>query len=61
LQALLTRYAVTLPGVFLYYPDKRQVLPKLRAFVDHVKRWVAEVSRDTATAPEMRKISAGDA
>ncbi|MCA0012172.1 LysR family transcriptional regulator [Mesorhizobium sp. B292B1B] len=37
LQALLTPFAVTTPGVFLYYPDKRQVLPKLRAFIEHVK------------------------
>jgi DNA-binding transcriptional LysR family regulator len=29
------------PGVFLYYPDQRQVLPKLRAFIDHVKSWVS--------------------
>ena len=26
------------PGVFLYYPGRRQVMPKLRAFIDHVKR-----------------------
>jgi DNA-binding transcriptional LysR family regulator len=25
------------PGVFLYYPSRRQVMPKLRAFIDHVK------------------------
>ena len=37
LQALLTPFAVTLPGIFLYYPGRRQVLPKLRAFIDHVK------------------------
>jgi len=37
LQALLTPFAVTVPGVFLYYPGRRQVLPKLRAFVEHVK------------------------
>jgi DNA-binding transcriptional LysR family regulator len=37
LQALLTPFAVTAPGVFLYYPGKRQVLPKLRAFIEHVK------------------------
>jgi DNA-binding transcriptional LysR family regulator len=37
LQALLTRFAVTMPGVFLYHPGKRQVLPKLRAFIEHVK------------------------
>ncbi|CAH2812584.1 MAG: Transcriptional regulator, LysR family [uncultured Caballeronia sp.] len=37
LQALLTPFAVTTPGVFLYHSGKRQVLPKLRAFIDHVK------------------------
>jgi len=24
-------------GVFLYYPGHRQIMPKLRAFIDHVK------------------------
>jgi len=37
LEVLLTRFAVTTPGVFLYHPGKRQVLPKLRAFIEHVK------------------------
>jgi DNA-binding transcriptional LysR family regulator len=37
LQALLTPFAVATPGVFLYYSGRRQVLPKLRAFVEHVK------------------------
>lgn len=37
LQALLTPFAVITPGVFLYYPGRRQVMPKLRAFIDHVK------------------------
>ena len=38
LQALLSPFAVTTPGVFLYHPGKRQVLPKLRAFIEHIKR-----------------------
>jgi DNA-binding transcriptional LysR family regulator len=37
LQALLTPFAVTTPGVFLYHPGRRQVLPKLRAFIEHIK------------------------
>ena len=37
LEALLTSFAVTAPGVFLYHPGRRQVMPKLRAFIDHVK------------------------
>jgi DNA-binding transcriptional LysR family regulator len=34
---VLERFAPTTPGVFLYYPGRRQMMPKLRAFVDHVK------------------------
>jgi DNA-binding transcriptional LysR family regulator len=45
LRALLTPFAVTTPGVFLYYPDKRQVLPKLRAFIEHFKYRSADAPR----------------
>ena len=38
LQVVLSRFAVTTPGVFLYHPGRRQVLPKLRAFIEHVKQ-----------------------
>jgi DNA-binding transcriptional LysR family regulator len=38
LQELLAPFAATTPGVFLYHPGRRQVLPKLRAFIEHVKR-----------------------
>jgi len=31
-------FATMLPGVFLYYPGRRQIMPKLRAFIDHVRR-----------------------
>ena len=34
---VLERFAPMMPGVFLYYPDRRQMMPKLRAFIDHVK------------------------
>lgn len=34
---VLERYAPMMPGVFLYYPSRRQIMPKLRAFIDHVK------------------------
>src|SRR5260370_860750 len=39
LRSLLTRFAVITPGVFLYHPGKRQILPKLRAFIDHIKSY----------------------
>ena len=34
---VLERFAPTAPGLFLYYPANRQMMPKLRAFIDHVK------------------------
>ena len=37
LVGVLERFAPTAPGVFLYYPRHRQMMPKLRAFIDHVK------------------------
>ncbi|TGP20034.1 MULTISPECIES: LysR family transcriptional regulator [unclassified Mesorhizobium] len=37
LKTLLTAFAVSSPGVFLYYPERHQVLPKLRAFIDHIR------------------------
>jgi DNA-binding transcriptional LysR family regulator len=37
LQGLLTPFAVTTPGIFLYHSGRRQVLPKLRAFIEHVR------------------------
>jgi DNA-binding transcriptional LysR family regulator len=48
LQALLTPFAVTTPGVFLYHPGRHQVLPKLRAFIEHVKHQSADASRNEA-------------
>jgi DNA-binding transcriptional LysR family regulator len=35
---VLEPFAPMVPGVFLYYPSPHQMMPKLRAFVDHVKR-----------------------
>jgi DNA-binding transcriptional LysR family regulator len=35
---VLEPFAPMVPGVFLYYPGNRQIMPKLRAFIDHVKR-----------------------
>ena len=37
LQALLVPLAIKTPGVFLYHSGRRQMLPKLRAFIDHMK------------------------
>ena len=37
LEPVLKPFAPEAPGLFLYYPGHRQILPKLRAFIDHVK------------------------
>lgn len=37
LDSVLDDFAVMTPGVFLYHPGNRQMLPKLRAFIDHLK------------------------
>lgn len=34
---VLEQFSQMTPGVFLYYPGHRQIMPKLRAFIDHVK------------------------
>lgn len=34
---VLRSFAPSAPGVFLYYPDRHQMMPKLRAFIDHVR------------------------
>jgi DNA-binding transcriptional LysR family regulator len=34
---VLKPFAPMAPGVFLYYPSRHQMMPKLRAFIDHIK------------------------
>jgi DNA-binding transcriptional LysR family regulator len=34
---VLAPFAPMAPGVFLYFPSRHQMMPKLRAFIDHVK------------------------
>src|SRR6201991_652440 len=34
---VLEPFAPMAPGVFLYYPSRHQMMPKLRAFIDHLK------------------------
>ena len=41
LVAVLKEFCPPFPGFFLYYPDRRNHAPKLRALVDHVRRQAA--------------------
>jgi DNA-binding transcriptional LysR family regulator len=51
---VLEPFAPMAPGVFLYYPGHRQIMPKLRAFIDHVKGR-AEASDKTRTHIDDRR------
>jgi DNA-binding transcriptional LysR family regulator len=37
LEIVLNQFSCTSAGFYLYYPKRSQVLPKLRAFIEHVK------------------------
>jgi DNA-binding transcriptional LysR family regulator len=37
LEVVMASYAAMTPGVFLYHPGRRQMTPKLRAFIEHVR------------------------
>jgi DNA-binding transcriptional LysR family regulator len=50
---VLAPFAPMGPGVFLYYPGHRQLMPKLRAFIDHVK------ARSKASGKTRTRRSAG--
>jgi DNA-binding transcriptional LysR family regulator len=46
---VLEPFAPMVPGVFLYYPSRHQMMPKLRAFIDHVKSRPGATSGDRRT------------
>lgn len=46
---VLEPFEPMVPGVFLYYPDRHQMMPKLRAFIDHVKSAGAPARRRAKT------------
>jgi DNA-binding transcriptional LysR family regulator len=39
LEIVLREYAPTSTGYYLYYPQRSQVHPKLRAFIEHVRNY----------------------
>jgi DNA-binding transcriptional LysR family regulator len=43
LEEVLADDAPSSPGLFLYFPSRMQVMPKLRAFIDHVKSYAESV------------------
>jgi DNA-binding transcriptional LysR family regulator len=53
LEEVLHKYAASTLGVFLYFPDRKQVSPKLRAFIEHARAFATSWS-ETAV-PEKRR------
>jgi DNA-binding transcriptional LysR family regulator len=51
LETVLAPLATASPGLFLHYPGHAQVLPKLRAFIDHVKAALATGILDNLVPP----------
>ncbi len=41
-ELVLTDYASSTSGLFLYYPSRKQVMPKLRAFIDYVREFLPD-------------------
>jgi DNA-binding transcriptional LysR family regulator len=42
LELVLTDHAAATSGLFLYYPGRKQVMPKLRAFIDYVREYLPD-------------------
>jgi DNA-binding transcriptional LysR family regulator len=57
LEPVLASFALTMPGVFLFYPDRRQVLPKLRAFIEHAKYKGIDASHGGSSAGRSSKFN----
>jgi DNA-binding transcriptional LysR family regulator len=59
LEEVLSEHAPSSPGLFLYFPSRAQVMPKLRAFIDHVKAYAEAVllnpPRKSARAKDVRR------
>jgi DNA-binding transcriptional LysR family regulator len=51
LEIVLEAFSPISPGLFLHYPGHAQVLPKLRAFIDHVKAAMAAGVLEHLTSP----------
>ena len=52
---VLESFAPLAPGVFLYYPSRHQMTPKLRAFIDHVKSHSSHGSPATRRQPASKR------
>lgn len=56
LEEVLPREAPSTSGVFLYFPNREQVLPKLRAFIDHVRSFTQTSRNESGKARRARDV-----
>jgi DNA-binding transcriptional LysR family regulator len=52
---VLGPFAPLAPGVFLYYPGRRQIMSKLRAFINHVRGRPARSGRSADSISSKRR------
>jgi DNA-binding transcriptional LysR family regulator len=52
---VLEPFAPMAPGVFLFYPSRHQMMPKLRAFIEHVKYQSTDAPRAGKIARKLRE------
>jgi DNA-binding transcriptional LysR family regulator len=45
LETVLEAFMPQTPGIFIYYPSRSQAMPKLRAFIDHIRQALADYER----------------
>lgn len=57
LKEVLAKQAISTSGVFLYFPNRKQVLPKLRAFIDHVRSSRAALRSGPVNTPRIVGLS----
>jgi DNA-binding transcriptional LysR family regulator len=55
LEEVLADHAPSSPGLFLYFPSRAQVMPKLRAFIDHMKAYADAVLLNAPRKPDRAK------
>jgi len=55
LEEVMGEFATSSPGLFLYFPSRAQVLPKLRAFIEHVKSYAAKALQKPPANPKPAK------
>ena len=46
LETVLEKYLPATPGIFMYFPSRSQAMPKLRAFIDHMRAALTEFERE---------------